>query len=197
MSRLLLLFGRLLALLLLFGVVGAAYLLIAEPLRQRHAELDQSIALSEQLLDRFARETGDGATLQRQLEALNRPRAVSSGLLRGDNETLGGAFVQSFLTTTVERGGGTVRSVQVLPVREALGLRKVAARLQLHTTATGLRDILHLIEGSDPYLFVDNLDVRRVRQPRPGEDETEEVELLVRFEVYGFLAAKPVPEERS
>jgi hypothetical protein len=167
-------------------------------LHQRHAALDESIALSQELLQRFARETADPAALEQQRDTLLRNQTrTTAGLLRGDNETLGGAFVQSFLTTTIERSGGAVRSIQVLPVREELGLRKVAARAQLHATSTALRDILHRIEGSDPYLFVDNLDIRQVQQPRPDEEETADVELLVRFDIYGYLAAKPVAEERS
>jgi general secretion pathway protein M len=198
MNRLSPVIGRLFALSLLVVAVAAVWLLAVEPLHQRHAALDESIALSQELLQRFARETADSAALEQQRDTLLRNQTrTTAGLLRGDNETLGGAFVQSFLTTTIERSGGAVRSIQVLPVREELGLRKVAARAQLHATSTALRDILHRIEGTDPYLFVDNLDIRQVQQPRPGEEETEDVELLVRFDVYGYLAAKPVAEERS
>ncbi|MEO3430516.1 type II secretion system protein GspM [Pelagibius sp. CAU 1746] len=197
MTRLSPLLSRLLAVMLLIGAGLAVHLAVVEPLRQRHMALDESIALSQELLQRFAKETGDPATLTRQREALSQQPEATAGLLRGDNETIAGAFVQSFLTSTVERGGGTVRSVQVLPVRDERGLRKVTARAQLHTTSAALRDILHRLEGNDPYLFIDNLDIRRTLQPRPEASDEEEVELLVRFDVYGFLAAKPAMEERS
>ncbi|MGF1631834.1 MAG: type II secretion system protein GspM [Kiloniellaceae bacterium] len=190
--------GRLLALTLLIACIGAVYLLLVEPLQQRHAALDDAIASSQELLQRFAGETADPAALAQQRDALRRsPTVATTGLLRGDNETLAGAFVQSFLTTTIERAGGSVRSIQVLPVREELGLRRISTRAQLHVTSTALRDVLHRLEGSDPYLFVDNLDIRQAQQPRPGADETEEVELLVRFDLRGYLAPKPVAEERS
>ena len=197
MTRLSPLLSRLLAVMLLLAVGLAVHLLVVEPLRQRHAALDESIALSRELLQRFARETGDPAGLVRQRDALNSRPEATAGLLRGNNETIAGAFVQSFLTSTVERGGGTIRSVQVLPVREEQGLRKVAARAQLRTTSVGLRDILHRLEGNDPFLFIDNLDIRRAQQPRADEAVDEEIELLVRFDVYGYLARKPVAEERS
>ncbi len=198
MTRLHPLLGRLLALTLLLGSLAAGQVLIVEPLRQRHAALEESIALSQELLRRYAKETRDPAALERQRDALSGKQAVvTTGLLRGENETLAGAFVQSFLATTVERSGGSVRSVQVLPVREDQGLRKISARAQLRVTSAGLRDILHRLEGSDPYLFVGNLDIRQNQQPRGSEAASEEVLLLVRFEVHGFLAAKPVAEERS
>jgi general secretion pathway protein M len=197
MTRLPPLFSRLLALALLLGTLAAVYLLAVEPLRQRQAALDESIALSQELLQRFARETADPAALERQRDAQRASRPATTGLLRGENETLAGAFVQSFLTTTVERAGGSVRSVQVLPVREEHGLRRISTRAQLHLTTTALRDLLHRLEGSDPYLFVDNLDVRQAQQPRPGAEETAEIELLVRFDLHGYLAARPEAEERS
>jgi len=197
MTRLSPLLSRLLAISLLLAALAAVWLLAVEPLRQRHLELDESIAMSHALLQRFARETADRGALERQRDALRASKPVSTGLLRGDNETLAGAFVQSFLTTTVERAGGSVRSVQVLPAREEHGLRRISARAQLQLTTTALRDVLHRLEGSDPYLFVDKLDIRQAQQPRPGEEETAEIGLLVRFDLHGYLAAKPVPEERS
>lgn len=197
MTRLAPPFSRLLAVSLLLAALAAVWLLAIEPLRLRHAELDESIEMSQALLQRLARETADPATLERQRDALRVSKPASTGLLRGDNETLAGAFVQSFLRTTVERAGGAVRSVQVLPAREEHGLRRISARAQLHLTNSALRDVLHRLEASDPYLFVDNLDIRQAQQLRPGEDETEEIELLVRFDVHGYLAAKPVAEERS
>lgn len=197
MNRLSPLLNRLLAFSLLLGIVAGVHLLVVEPLRQRHAALDNSIGISLELLQRFARENVDPAALERQRDALRIRRPATTGLLRGDNETLAGAFVQSFLITTVERAGGSVRSVQVLPVREEHGLRRVSARAQLHLTTTALRDVLHRIEGSDPYLFVDNLDIRQSQQPRQGEEETEEMGLLVRFDLHGYLVARLVAEERS
>ena len=192
------LLSRLLALALLLLCCAAGFGLVVVPLRERHAELDQSIATAQELLQRFARETADPAALERQRDALAASRATAAGgLLRGDNETLAGAFVQSFLTTTVERAGGKIRSVQVLPVREERGLRRIATRTQLHAKATALRDILHRLESADPYLFVDNLDIRLAQQPRGDADGTEDAELLVRFDVHGYLAALPPAEERS
>lgn len=197
MTRLPPLLSRLLAVSLLLTVVTGAWLFLIAPLLERHAALEESIALSQALLARFAQETADENVLVQQRDALRDRRPTDTGLLRGDNEALAGAFVQSFLTTTVERAGGSVRSVQILPVREEHELRRISARAQVHVTTTALRDVLHRLEGADPYLFVDSLDVRQVQQPRPGEIETTEPELLVRLDLHGYLAARPVAEERS
>lgn len=198
MNRLHPLLSRLLALTLLFVAAGMVYLLAVEPLRQRAADLDDTIALSESLLQRLAQQPGNPKALKQKLDALaaaEKPQAT--GLLRGDNAPIAGAFVQSFLTASIEGRGGTVRSIQVLPVKPERGLRRIAARAQLRITSVGLRDLLHRIEGNQPHLLIDNLDIRRGQATAARADETEDIPLLVRFDVYGYLAAAPVAEERS
>lgn len=192
------LLSRLLAVALLVPVFGVVYLLVVEPLSKRTAELDETIALSETLLQRLSQQPGDPNALRQKLDtltAVEKPKAT--GLLRGDNAPIAGAFVQSFLTASIEGRGGTVRSIQVLPVITEHGLRRIAARAQLRISSVGLRDLLHRIEGNQPHLFVDNLDIRQNQQPGGKEAEHQDIPLLVRFDVYGFLAAAPVAEERS
>jgi general secretion pathway protein L len=85
MTRFSPLLSRTLALLLLLAAIAAVWLLAVEPLRQRHAALDESIALSQELLQRFARETADPAALEQQRDALLRSQTkTTAGLLRGD-----------------------------------------------------------------------------------------------------------------
>lgn len=196
MRRLHPMISRLLAVTLLVASAGAVYLLVIQPLQQRKADLEDSIALSENLLERLALQPGDPKALMRQRDALTQAKPQPKGLLRGNNEPIAGAFVQSFLTAVIEGRGGTVRSIQVLPVRPENDLRRVSARAQLRITSTGLRDLLHRIEGAQPCLFVDNLDVRANQQPGSEQAEYEDVPLLVRFDIYGFMAAAPAAEEQ-
>lgn len=197
MSRLSPLLSRLLALTLLLAVGTAIAVFVVSPYQQRAAELDDTIASSEALLARLSQMPGDPKALMQQRDALSRIKPQSTALLRGDNEPIAGAFVQSFLTNAIEGRGGTIRSIQVLPVHAEHGLRRVSARAQLRITSTGLRDLLHRIEGAQPYLFVDNLDIRQNQAPGRQGAEHQEIPLLVRLDVYGYLAAAPVAEERS
>ena len=188
--------SRLLAVTLLVALAGAVHLLVIQPLQQRAVDLDESIALSESLLKRLAQQPGDPKALMRRRDALAQEKPQPTGLLRGNNESIAGAFVQSFLTSTIEGRGGSVRSIQVLPVRPENDLRRVSARAQLRITTIGLRDLLHRIEGAQPYLFVDNLDIRSSQQPGGEQAAHEDVPLLVRFDIYGYMAAAPVAGEQ-
>ena len=189
------LFQRVLAI----GLVGAVgfllYAGVVSPINDRFAEYNHSIALSQQLLVRYRKELVDPVELERQRDALKRAGATQGGLLRGDNEAIAGAFVQHFVTTAVEEGGGTLRSIQVLPVKDDSGFRRVTTRAQVNLTQSGLRDVIYKIEAARPYLFVDNLDVRRSRRSRRRQDdsEAEDAQLLVRMDVFGYLSA-PNPE---
>lgn len=187
--------SRLLAVTLLLLLVFGLYSGLARPLQQRFQDYDESIALSLQLLERYQRETLDPAALAQRQRRLERATRGSGGLLKGDNEAIAGAFVQHFVTTAVESEGGGLRSIQVLPVKLENGFRRVATRAQMSLTTPALRDLLYRIEASDPFLFIDNLDVRLGRQSRRRRqsDPEEEVQLLVRMDVFGFLAAPASP----
>ena len=187
---------RLLAVTLLILLVLGVYAGVVAPLQQRFADYDETIAQSARLLERFRQETLDPAALERQRRNLERAQRGADGLLKGDNEAIAGAFVQHFVTTAVEAEGGTLRSIQVLPVKAENGFRRVTTRAQINATTPALRDLLHRIEASRPFLFIDRLDVRLGRKRRSRGSDTpddEEVQLLVRMDVFGFLAPEKPP----
>ncbi len=181
---------RLLAVTLLILLVFGAYAGVVAPLQQRFADYDDTIEQSSRLLERFRQETLDPAALERQRRNLESARRGAGGLLKGDNEAIAGAFVQHFVTTSVEAEGGTLRSIQVLPVKSENGFRRVTTRAQINVTTPALRDLLHRIEASRPFLFIDSLDVRlgRKRRARDKDAPEQEIQLLVRMDVFGFLA---------
>ncbi len=187
--------SRLLAVSLLVLLVFGLYSGVARPLQQRFQDYDQSIDLSLQLLERYQRETLAPASLAQRQRSLERATRGTGGLLKGDNEAIAGAFVQHFVTTAVEGEGGNLRSIQVLPVKPENGFRRVTTRAQMTLTTPALRDLLHKIEASKPFLFIDNLDVRLGRKSRRRRDAEpdDEIQLLVRMDVFGFLAA-PSPQ---
>ncbi len=187
---------RLLAVTLLVLLVLGVYAAIVAPLQQRFTAYDETIEQSARLLERFRQETMDPAALERQRRNLESARRGTDGLLKGDNEAIAGAFVQHFVTTAVEAEGGTLRSIQVLPVKAENGFRRITTRAQINVTTPALRDLLHRIEASRPFLFIDSLDVRLGRKRRSrGNDKPDEaeVQLLVRMDVFGFLAPEKPP----
>ena len=96
----------------------------------------------------------------------------------------------------MEAEGGTLRSIQVLPVEAENGFRRVTTRAQIKVTTPALRDLLHRIKASRPFLFIDRLDVRLGRKRRARSNDKpdeEEVQLLVRMDISGFLAPEKPP----
>ena len=183
--------SRLLAVTLLILLVLGLYSGVAAPLQQRFADYDDSISQSQRLLERYQRETLDPAALDQRRRSLERAQAAAGGLLKGDNEAIAGAFVQHFVTTAVEAEGGNLRSIQVLPVKSENGFRRIATRAQMTVTTPALRDFLYRIEAAKPFLFIDNLDIRLGRKARRRQESSgeEEIQLLVRMDIFGFLAA--------
>ena len=190
-------YSRLLALAILIGLVTAVFWGVAEPIQQRYQYYDESIALKLDLISRYRAQAVDPEALEQQRTAAQQADASQAGLLRGTNDAVAAAYIQQLVTSTVEAQGGTMRSVQIIPAKDQDGFRRITLRAQMNLTTKGLHGALYRIEASQPFLFVDNLDIRQGQQRRPKDDGYEESLLLVRFDVYGFVRPPAPPAQGS
>lgn len=189
-------FGRLAAAGILVALLGIMYWGLAVPVWQAFQNYDDSIAMNLELIRRFRAETIDTGSLEQQRAEAAKNDAAQAGLLRGSNDAVAAAFIQQFVTTAVVTKKGTMRSVQILPAKDQGGFRRITIRAQMNFTTSGLRGALYRIETTQPFLFIDNLDIRQAQQPRRRDENYTEVPLLVRFDVYGFIRA-PAPKSQG
>lgn len=170
---------KFLALALLVGVVAVLWLAVAKPIEEKFKSYEEGIAHSENLLSRYRRASGEREQLQVQLERAREVDQSRGGFLRGENAELVAAALQADVKAVIAKNGGQLRSIQVLADTEETKFRKVAIRVSMSGSTEALRDILYDLETANPYLFIENLDVR-ARPSRRGE-------LQVRYDVYGYI----------
>lgn len=172
---------------LLLAVVAVAYALTVAPLIAAYKETDEAIARATDLLARYQQVTAQRDALEDQFDELAARRHASGVYLRGDTDALAAAELQEIVNSTVESGGGRLRSTQILPTRTDGELRRVGVRVQMTANIAALARILYTFEAGDIFLFIDNLDIsnRRARR-RSGEIETDP-ELLVRLDLSGYV----------
>ena len=182
-------FSRLAALAILLCVMAAVYVVLVMPVQGAFERRNQEIQQSLEFLDRFRGKNLETSSLERQRDLLKREVQAGTSLLRGANPAVAAASLQQFVRSAVQAERGTLRSVQILPEKAQDGFRRITVRSQVDVSATGLRNILHRMEVSRPYLFVDNLDLRPGRQAANDRSGEVEVNLTVRFDVYGFVPA--------
>jgi general secretion pathway protein M len=110
--------------------------------------------------------------------------------LKGTTPALAAAELQGLVTKIVESNKGRIISSQTLAPSDATansGAAKVMVSVQLNAAIIPLQLILHALEGGEPYLFIDQMEVRssqnRNYKPVPGVQP----EFNIRLNVYGFV----------
>ena len=181
--------GRLAALALLAMTGAAVYLLAVGPLIDSYRRNGEAIVETRELLARFERQAAARTRLEGRLEALQELVARQGHYLDGTTYAVAAASLQDNVKAIVETQGGEIQSIQTMPSAANDDSGRVAIRVQSLMTVEPLLYTIHRLESGAPYLFVDNLEVqgRLSRRARLGEDEDEETELLVWFDLYGFL----------
>ncbi len=180
--------SRLAALALSAGVAFALYVFVVAPIVTGYAETDAAVAQEAELLDRYRRVAAARPALQERLDALKSRQSEIGTYLSGGTDALAGAELQELVNATVAKGGGGLRSVQILPVKAAGGFRRIGVRVQMTATIAQVLRVLHGLEAGSTLLFVDNLEIsnRRARRRRNQPVEMDPT-LLVRLDLFGYL----------
>ncbi|HSR72265.1 MAG TPA: type II secretion system protein GspM, partial [Kiloniellales bacterium] len=104
---------RFLALAILAGLLGVAYVGAVDPLVERYWRAGQRIEENLALIERYRQLAAASEFLRRRLEALERRQRESQVYLAAADENLAGAELQTFVNRIAEDSGAEVRSVQI------------------------------------------------------------------------------------
>lgn len=176
---------RFLAIALLVALVVLPYALVVRPLVTAYDDRRAQLAEQEELLRRYRALASNARPLKERMAEMRENVPDDPVYLSGGSESLVGADLQNRVKTVVESSGGRLASTQVLPASEDSGFRQITIRVRMTSDIDGLHKILHALETSRPYLFLDNIDVN-AREGRRGTAE-QETELTTTFDVFGFM----------
>jgi general secretion pathway protein M len=178
---------RAVALGLLAAVMAVVWLLGPQPYLDALAESNAEVARAQNLVARYARLAAEKSSLQAQVAALRADRGRGQGTFPGDNAQLVAANMQDRVKRLVESSAAVLRSTQVLPTRDESGFRQVSIRVTMETEIEGVQKIFHALESANPYLFLNNVDIRSrvVRSVRQPADKA--MSLNVTFDIYGYM----------
>jgi general secretion pathway protein M len=182
--------SKALALVLLAASSALLYAVLIEPLWTGYEEARQSRLQSAEHLAKYQRRGGAVEALKAELAAVQAAQASRAGYFPGENSSLAAAELQNLVKNTVRSAGGDLRSTQVLPVREEGGVTRVAIQVQLPIPIASLQALLHALESGRPFVFIDNVDVRRRQAGLRGRNYDEQIENVyvdVRFDIAGYM----------
>lgn len=180
--------ARTMALTLLAALLLGLYALVAQPIIDTRQAYDESIVRSLDLIARYQRVGGDRPALEAKLAALDNSASSSNSYLEGTSASLAGATLQNRAKLAIDNAGGTIRSSQILPVRQQDELERITIRINFTSDLAGLQQALHALESASPYLFLDNVTIQsQARINRRRARVTEDQSLAIRLDVFGFF----------
>jgi general secretion pathway protein M len=170
---------------LLIAAVVVIVAAVATPIWLLHRQYDVALADNAGKYDRYRRIAGTRPEVAKQLEAM-RAKDTRKFFLRSGAPALSAAEAQEAIRSLVEQSGGRLITMQAPTSRDEGRYRQVSVNVQLTANIFALRKILHAIENSTPYLFIDNLQVRTQVPPNHRPQPGAEPEMFVSFDVSGY-----------
>lgn len=177
---------RALAVALAVAALSLVATAIALPMASLHHHYDDLIEQRSARLQRYHQVM----TMRPAVEEAARNIAAHEGdrhYLKSVTPTLAAAELQGALSRIIEGGQGRIMSSQVLPgslKTGAAGPPNIAVSFQFGASMRQIQSILHAIETHEPYLFIDQLNIRsnQGRDARQSQDAVPEhlVNLTVR-----------------
>lgn len=169
--------------LLLLAAAGVAQFVVLPVIEEFQTQQD-FIERSRRMLDGFARRAVPLADLEVRLASLQAERGSERGFVDGTNTAMGSAALQATTKRIWEANGGVLRSLQVLSTRSDASARRVGVRVDGSIPFARLMDVLYEFRTAEPYLFVDNL---QIRVPETSVRAETRPDLTLRTEIYAYM----------
>ena len=183
--------GRSVAVAILIGIGAAAWFMLAEPLIASYFEHRESIARSQEMLVKYKALVSTSKEIDLGLRKLHTAQQNEDRLLKGASTQLVGAMLQNRLKEIIDVNKGSLTSIQVLPVRDEEGFKRIPLAVTLTASVESLQKIVYMIEDESPYLFIENLELQSNRGMMEVSEEQGSPDLQIHFEVFGYMANTP------
>ena len=186
--------GRLLAVLLLLLVIGAAIAAVAVPAYVLYHRYDEAQSAAQDRIARYHRVSSQRTELQRALDLL-KARESARFFLKNSASNLGGSELTDLVRPMLEANGSRLTSIQPPIVKDDSGFRVYSLSVGFNSTPTALQKTLYAIETSIPYLFIENITLRATvpRGYKPPPNQEPEVSGTMEVQAYGPKDAARTP----
>ncbi|MGD8590617.1 MAG: type II secretion system protein GspM, partial [Chromatiales bacterium] len=137
------------------------------------------------------RTTVEGQSLEPQYEKLRRYHLSDKRYLKSTSESLAAAEIQQLIKGIIVPTDGEILSTQIINKKSDEPIQQITLKVRLRGNLSSLVTILYKIETGNPYLFIENLNIRsRIisrRRVRNREIEKTPTVLDVQFDVSGYI----------
>jgi len=176
--------SRSLALSLLLLIILGSVLFVVQPLVQSYQSKSAKISTLASLLHQHEILIGERQSMMERLQATEDP------VLQHANDTIAAVALQDQVSSIVDKHGGDIRSVRILPsvdVDDGPGFRKTEVGIQFSADLTVLARALRDLEMAEPVLFVDRMQVTAIKSRDDDIEQLDALKLDIRIDVFTFV----------
>jgi general secretion pathway protein M len=140
--------------------------------------------------------------VQAQLAQVRQFEAANPGFLPEANKELASAALVQRLEQVVGRASPNPNACQITArtpaeATEKEAFARVVVQVRLRCGTSELATVLHALEGGQPQLFIDNLDLLSRRSYLAAGNDATGGALDVGFDLYGYLKSPPGRDPRD
>jgi len=173
----------LLALGILFLVLGGVYLLLVSPILDLYSQREATLADRRMLAPRLNAAAAELPELRARLAELQAAATTRKIALDGASDAIAAANLQSRIEELASSAGVTIGSTEGLAAENRGGYRRIGLRLAVTGDYDAMIKLLGAIETAAPPLILSNLQFHGMARPT-GQAQSSRLD--VGFEVYGF-----------
>jgi len=167
------------------GALVVALLIL--PVCSFFADRNGHIAEQQSALARLQGIIGREALIE-EIERETDAQVQAGEFLRGPNEGVISADLQTRLKSIAQSAGAQLRSVQALPPNTREGTRYIGSRMALSGTIQTVHRAIQEVEGGKPYLFVTAAAIKSSPMVNPQAPATEPV-IDAELDIFGAVQA--------
>ncbi len=144
---------------LLTLITGLAQLLVV-PTIAAYSNVKGEIAEKTALLDRYGGLSARQERLQAMIEERRQHLEDDPLFLKAPTESLTTAKLQEHVREAIEQTGGSIQAIESLPtIEKGNALHQINVRVDIIGDIRDAKEILGYIEGGEPVLFVERVDI--------------------------------------
>jgi general secretion pathway protein M len=172
---------------LLFAAVAGPCLGIVVPMIDAYRDAQNQLEQVRALLQRAEAAAGKREPLKAALAKLKQSDDADGGFLKGTNDSLAAAHIQSRVKAVLDSAQGDLKSTQILPSKKEGSLTRVGVRVQMAGPIAAVQKVLYSLESGAPFLFTENVEIRTRPVVRGAGPRRDEASVDMRFDAYGYL----------
>ncbi len=180
--------SRLLAVVLLMGLLLLFYLLLMLPLQRHYADNEYQLEQLHRQLADYRRTANSREQIEKLFKSVSPEESAAGYYLKGATQALASAELQAYVRNIIEESGGSLVSTQPIVKTERDPERMVRVSVRMRGRMESLLQVFYRASSGVPVLLTDDVMIRSERSTLSrAEGEQEDDALDVQFTLIGFV----------